>query len=144
MQSAGRACGRPCAGGSFCSIKSPSDSGNSWRKFSSQFVCHLPRAEPRMHFLPRHGEGGTHARKHEKKRCQACIASLVATRILIWQHGSRKTLPSFALASWGGKLVPKKSAGGKEGSVFSTLVLVHWCQIRGLVNYLLPFVRIPS
>ena len=42
-------------------------------------------------------------------------------------------LPSFPLASWGGKPVPKKSAGGKEGSIFSTLVRAPCCQIRGLI-----------
>ena len=43
-----------------------------------------------------------------------------------------KMLPSFPLISWGGKPVLKKSAGGKEGRVFSILALVRWCQIRAL------------
>ena len=41
-----------------------------------------------------------------------------SNRPLIWQQGAltrvEKMLPSFRLASWGGKPVPKKSAGGKE------------------------------
>ena len=41
-------------------------------------------------------------------------------------------LPSFPCASWLGRLVPKSSAGQKEGSVFSTLVMAPCCQIRGL------------
>ena len=35
-------------------------------------------------------------------------------RGLIWHLQVVKMLPSFLLASWGGKPVPKKSAGGKE------------------------------
>ena len=46
-------------------------------------------------------------------------------------------LPSFSLASWGGKPAPKKSAGGKEGSIFPTLVRAPCCQIRGLALALL-------
>ena len=40
----------------------------------------------------------------------------------------------FSLASWGGKPAPKNSAGGKEGSIFYTLALVHWCHNRGLIR----------
>ena len=44
-------------------------------------------------------------------------AYCILPRALVWQQGST----SFPLAPWGGKPVPKKSAGGKEGSIFSTL-----------------------
>ena len=53
------------------------------------------------------------------------------------KSGSReivKTIPYSPLASWGGKPVPKKSAGGKEGSIFSTLVRAPCCQIRALIS----------
>ena len=62
------------------------------------------------------------------------LSKFLPTRAPIWQQQSSKNdsfLPSCFL---GRKTCPKKSAGGKEGSVFSTLVRASCCQIRGLAG----------
>ena len=54
------------------------------------------------------------------------------SRALIWQQGSSKNASLLPFCFLGRKTGPKKSAEGKEGSVFSTLVLTCWCEIWAL------------